>query len=66
MMFSSIIGVTIPAVPHRLTLAATESACYLVFDDGEKSMVLSIWCWFFSAVPTAQALAGTESAALTT
>ena len=33
---SSIVGVTIPAVPHRLTLAATESACCLVSITGKK------------------------------
>ena len=34
-MFSSIVGATIPAVPHRLTLAATESACCLVSMAGK-------------------------------
>ena len=42
MMFSSIISVTILAVPHRLILAATESACCLVLMIRKNPMVLSI------------------------
>ena len=36
MMFLSIVGVTIPAFPPRLTLAASQSACYLVSMVGKN------------------------------
>ena len=51
-VFSSIVGVAIPAVPHRSTHAATESASYLVPMTGDP-IFPGIMVLIFSVVPTA-------------